>query len=186
MKSQTAARPNDFASLEAEERSNRRKKKKRKYRRRKIRNTRIEDTSESSSISSSSASSRSDHHRLLKRDTMLEKERQKLYRKWKKEAKVEERAKRKLIEENRWYRRLFRHLHSELSILTGNIFCVLAWMESFFANLPLTIGAIALACANLGVDWFKFTEGNLKSCNPVHFHSAQCTFPEVRFRESWP
>jgi hypothetical protein len=55
----------------------------------------------------------------------------------------------------------------------------LMWMESFVANLPLSIGAIALSIANLGVVWFKFAEVNLSSCTPVHFHSSQCSFPEV-------
>lgn len=53
------------------------------------------------------------------------------------------------------------------------------YCEEFIANLPLTIGAIALSTANLGVVWFKFAEVNMESCEPVHFHSAQCTFPEV-------
>ena len=61
------------------------------------------------------------------------------------------------------------------------LFIVFAWTESFIGNLPLTIGAIALASANLGVDWFKFAEENLSSCEPVHFHSKQCNFPEVRY-----
>lgn len=62
----------------------------------------------------------------------------------------------------------------------SSIFPFLAWAESFFANLPLTIGAIALSIASLGVVWFKFAEENMDSCIPVHFHSAQCTFPEVK------
>jgi hypothetical protein len=57
-------------------------------------------------------------------------------------------------------------------------FSMLAWLESFVANVPLTIGAIALAICNTGVVWFKFTEESLTTCEPVHFHSAQCTFPE--------
>ncbi len=35
-----------------------------------------------------------------------------------------------------------------------------------------------MAIALLGVVWFKFVEENLDSCQPVHFHSSQCTFPE--------
>lgn len=62
---------------------------------------------------------------------------------------------------------------------TGLLFRFFARAESFFANLPLTIGAIALSIASLGVVWFKFAEENMDSCIPVHFHSAQCTFPEV-------
>jgi len=59
------------------------------------------------------------------------------------------------------------HLHSTL-----------VYLETFCGNLPLTIGGVALACANLGVDWFKFTEEVLGNCRAVHFHSYQCTFPE--------
>ena len=51
-------------------------------------------------------------------------------------------------------------------------------METFISNIPLTIGAIALAIVTLGVVWFKFAEENLSSCEPVHFHSTQCSFPE--------
>lgn len=51
-------------------------------------------------------------------------------------------------------------------------------IETFISNLPLTVGAIALAIVTLGVVWFKFAEENLDSCQPVHFHSSQCTFPE--------
>jgi hypothetical protein len=65
--------------------------------------------------------------------------------------------------------------------LATKTFDFLTYCEAFFANLPLTIGAIALSTANLGVDWFKFAEENMDSCEPVHFHSAQCTFPEVSY-----
>jgi hypothetical protein len=65
------------------------------------------------------------------------------------------------------------------------MFFLFARVESFFANLPLTIGAIALSIASLGVVWFKFAEENMKSCIPVHFHSAQCTFPEVSRSGNW-
>jgi hypothetical protein len=54
----------------------------------------------------------------------------------------------------------------------------LTYIEAFIANLPLTIGAIAMAVVTLGVVWFKFAEETLASCEPVHFHSSQCTFPE--------
>ena len=79
---------------------------------------------------------------------------------------------------NRWDNRLWRRLVSKN--LANQIFKPFAWAESFFANLPLTIGAISLSAATLGVDWFKFAEENMDSCQRVHFHSAQCTFPEVR------
>ena len=50
--------------------------------------------------------------------------------------------------------------------------------ESYFNNLPLTMGAIAYSFASLGTVWFKFTEEMLSSCVPVHYHSNQCSFPE--------
>jgi hypothetical protein len=68
---------------------------------------------------------------------------------------------------------------SESHVLFQKIVKGLAWVESFLANLPLTIGAIAVSIANLGVVWFKFAEVHLSSCKPVHFHSSQCSFPEV-------
>lgn len=73
---------------------------------------------------------------------------------------------------------LSRGVVTKLGNLSSNVYLFLLWLESFVANLPLTINAIALAIANLGVDWFKFAEENLDSCEPVHFHSSQCSFPE--------
>ena len=58
------------------------------------------------------------------------------------------------------------------------LFRLVVRVETFVANLPLMIGAIAMAVVTLGVVWFKFAEENLASCEPVHFHSSQCTFPE--------
>ena len=116
---------------------------------------------------------------LKKRARLLEKERNKLIKQWRKEAKAEEEAKRKEREEKRWDNRLRRHFHEVWGDFFGRMFKHLTWAEAFIANLPLTIGGVALAFANLGVDWFKFAEENMDSCEPVHFHSAQCTFPEV-------
>jgi hypothetical protein len=50
--------------------------------------------------------------------------------------------------------------------------------EAFISNLPLTIGAIALAWVTMGVDWWKFTEEMLDTCTPAAFRSPQCTFAE--------
>jgi hypothetical protein len=116
---------------------------------------------------------------MHKRASILEKEREKLIKQWRAEARAEDEAVRKREEENRWDRRVARYLESEFTRFMDKSFKFFAWGESFIANLPLTIGAIALALATLGVDWFKFTEENLDSCEPVHFHSAQCTYPEV-------
>jgi len=51
-------------------------------------------------------------------------------------------------------------------------------VENFISNLPLTIGAIALALATLGVVWYKFTEEMLDTCIRVHYHSEQCKYAE--------
>jgi hypothetical protein len=111
---------------------------------------------------------------MKKRSKILEKEREKLISQWKVEAQAEEAANREKLEYNRWDRRLGRHIDKE----AGTFLKFLTWAEAFIANLPLTIGAIALANATLGVVWFKFAEENLESCQPVHFHSSQCNFPE--------
>lgn len=179
MKSQTKSRSSKVGSQDSEDQRKRRSKNKKKHRRRMKREAPLGDSSGSSSVSTSSASSRSDHSRVYNQEIIMDKERQKLYRKWKAEVLAQDEAKRKENEENRWYRRLYRYVKSETSFFVGGLFGALIWTESFLANLPLIIGAIALAFANLGVDWYKFTEENLKSCKPVHFHSAQCTFPEV-------
>jgi hypothetical protein len=73
---------------------------------------------------------------------------------------------------------LGHYLDQRLGDVVDKIVSILAWLESFVANLPSTIGAIAFAICTTGVVWFKFTEENLPSCEPVHFHSSQCTFPE--------
>lgn len=50
--------------------------------------------------------------------------------------------------------------------------------EVFISNLPLTVGAVALAWVTMGVVWFKYTEENIASCVPVHYNSPLCSFPE--------
>lgn len=87
----------------------------------------------------------------------------------------------RIEDHKRWDRRVWCFLGASPRIVEYRLFLLFAWSESFFANLPLTIGAIALSIANLGVVWFKFAEENMASCTPVHFHSKQCSFPEVRF-----
>lgn len=69
-------------------------------------------------------------------------------------------------------------IHSDLNSVTVGMIKLVRWAEAFLANLPLTTGGIALSTANLGVAWFMFVEETLDSCQPVHFHSSQCTFPE--------
>jgi hypothetical protein len=105
---------------------------------------------------------------------MLEKDRAKVYEQWRAEYMAESLRVKRKEEENRWYRRLFisfKQLGKQISRLIMAI-------EMFIANLPVAIGAVAMAVATLGVVWFKFTEENLDSCERVRFHSSQCTFPE--------
>jgi len=113
-----------------------------------------------------------------RRAKLLEKERTKLIQQWREEAKREEEAARRESEANSWYRWLGQQFDSEAQSFLSGSFKFFTWFEAFIGNLPLTIGAVALAIANLGVDWFKFAEENMESCEPVHFHSSQCTFPE--------
>jgi hypothetical protein len=110
---------------------------------------------------------------LDKQEDLIERERAKFIEQWKKEAREEQ-------ERKRWYRRCCRSAGSWLGDFRSEIVKYFRWGRFFIANLPPTVGAIALASANLGVDWFKFAEENMESCSPVHFHSAQCSFPEVR------
>lgn len=126
-----------------------------------------EDYSGYSSSSSSEGSSQGRKKWAQEQARMLEKERAFLLNKWREEARAEDERNRLAAEHNRLHRRIGRYLHSNF-----------AWVEAFISNLPLTIGAISVAFATLGVDWFKFVEENLDSCKPVHFHSSQCTFPE--------
>jgi hypothetical protein len=55
---------------------------------------------------------------------------------------------------------------------------MLATVEVFIANVPLTIGAMGLSWVTMGTVWFKFMEENNDSCRPVHYYSPQCTFSE--------
>lgn len=127
---------------------------------------------------------------------------------WKAEARAEAEATRKGQQTNQWRQRLARYLDSEYGDFMRRLYKILTHMEVFVCNLPLSIGAIAMAICDLGVVWFKFAgectslvalkrvwivcfaadisafcsinslEENLDSCEPVHFHSSQCSFPE--------
>lgn len=106
---------------------------------------------------------------------MLARERAKFIAQWKAEAEAEAELERKHRDANRWHRRLGRQAeHFYLDKLLPFVML----LETFFSNLPLTTGAVALSVVTLGVVWFKFTEMNLSSCHPVDFHSDKCTFPE--------
>ncbi len=84
----------------------------------------------------------------------------------------------KELEEKRCCNRFGRWIGSIAKRFCDDLGTLLCKAESFIGNLPLTIGAVALAVVTLGVVWFKFTEEMIDACVPVHFHSKQCTFPE--------
>ena len=109
---------------------------------------------------------------------MLEKERSKLIEQWKAEARMEAEISRREEDANRWYRRAGRSFARQFHGFKNKAYRTMTLVEAFIANLPLTIGAVAMAVVTLGVVWFKFAEENIDSCEPVHFHSSQCTFPE--------
>lgn len=99
----------------------------------------------------------------------LERKRNRLIQQWK----TEQDASRVENDHSRWNQCFSQSLCSEGLVFVESSMKAFAWIEEFFANLPLTIGAIALATATLGVDWFKFAEENLSTCEPVHFHSCK-------------
>ena len=113
-----------------------------------------------------------------KENRHLERERTLLINQWKAEALAEYEAMRRAEEEARWYNRLHRWGKKNAKAVMGYSKSFLAKAEAVVSNMPLTIGAVALAVVTLGVVWFKFAEENIDSCVSVHFHSEQCTFPE--------
>lgn len=118
-----------------------------------------------------------------KRARVLEKERNRLMAQWKAEAQQEaawsSRYQRTPMASNDDGPGTLDRKWQALSMFwSHHISRIVVTVETFVANLPLTIGAIAMAIVTLGVVWFKFAEENLSSCEPVHFHSSQCTFPE--------
>jgi hypothetical protein len=156
-----------------------RKGRKKKYRQKSSKYKSTSATGSSSESSQDSSDSDFDHRKWTKkRARMLEKERAKLIEQWKAEARQEAELLRKQEESNRWYRRLWRSMSQQLRDFGVATFRALTLVENFIGNIPLTIGAVALAIVTLGVVWFKFAEEFLDSCERVHFHSSQCTFPE--------
>lgn len=152
-----------------------------KRRRRKPKKNRRSRRRKDGESSESSASSKKRNNVYSKKQARaLQKERERLIKEWRAEARALDEKERREREENHWQNRLRRSFDASFNTHYASAFKFFAWTESFLGNLPLTIGAIALAIANLGVDWFKFAEEMMESCEPVHFHSAQCTFPEVR------
>ena len=109
---------------------------------------------------------------------MLIQERAKLLENWKAEARAEVEAQRLEQEKRRWHYRLREWMSLKFVECSKYGEKLLSNFENFISNLPLVIGAVALAIVTLGVVWFKFAEENMNSCQPVHFHSSQCSFPE--------
>ncbi|CAB9509282.1 expressed unknown protein [Seminavis robusta] len=159
-----------------------RRKKKKSRRRARRRNQAVDGNNSGSSQDSeehSSSSSSYDYRQWTRRRSqMLEDERNRLIAQWKAEARAEAIASRRQQEADQWYRRIGRYLDSEFGDILRKAFKVLSFVEAFICNLPLTVGGIAMAIVTLGVVWFKWVEENLDSCEPVQFHSSQCTFPE--------
>lgn len=149
---------------------------KRKMRKKKYKSSRRKSRykfSPNESSDSGASDSSMDYRRwAIKRARMLEKESAKNMEQWKAAFLAKEEKKRQEEEKNRRrFSRWFAKVWSSLIQFIGSI-------EMFIANLPLAIGAVALAIVTLGVVWFKFAEENLSTCERVHFHSSQCTFPE--------
>jgi hypothetical protein len=97
--------------------------------------------------SESTGSSDFDHREWVRKKTarMLEKERMKLIAQWKAEAMKEAQLAREEEEANRWHRRISRSLETRFTTYLGKAFRFLSLLEGFICNMPLTIGAVALA-----------------------------------------
>ena len=134
--------------LEEEKRRLRKKRKKKRKERQKRRESQNQGDD---SASSSSNSSKDRHLWVQRRAQMLEEERVKLIKQWRSEARAEEEAIKREQEYNQWHRRVGRYMREEFGDTMSIAFKFFVWLEAFIANLPLTIGAIALAIANLGV-----------------------------------
>jgi hypothetical protein len=134
--------------LERAERARERKKQRRK--KKKKRETRRRSGHNDSSATSTSSESSIDFSRWVReRAPFLEQERARFIEKWKSEAKEE-------MERRSWTNQLSMAFGQNCNKVSKQVTAKLSEMETFFANLPLTIGAIALSMANLGVVWFKF------------------------------
>jgi len=164
--------------------SRRKAKKEHKKRRRRRRNQQntlsgASDSDDKGGGHSSSSSSYDYRRWTRRRAQMLENERARLIAHWKAEARAETSTSRASTREHSsWPGRIRRILDDEFGGIATKTVNFLISLEAFICNLPLTVGAIAMAIVTLGVVWFKFVEEYLDSCEPVQFHSSQCTFPE--------
>ncbi|GKY98530.1 hypothetical protein MPSEU_000810000 [Mayamaea pseudoterrestris] len=153
-----------------------RRKPQKKKRKKKNRSHAVQQGSDTSDSSLTSNDSMSKDHWMGRRQRMLDIERARLIKQWKSEARAEAHAKRD--NQDCWCAHVSQWL-TDIRDAPSRWQELLLWVEPVVANLPLTIGAIALAVVNIGVDWFKFAEEHDPHCMSVHFHSAsQCSFPE--------
>jgi hypothetical protein len=109
---------------------------------------------------------------------MLHKKHQKLMKQWKAEFFEQAEILRKQEEERSCFNRLKKWTRTKILNCSSMCGSFISDFENFISNLPLTIGAVALAVVTLGTVWFKFAEEMMDTCRPVHFHSNQCTFME--------
>jgi hypothetical protein len=155
-----------------------RKPKKKKYRRKNSKQRTHSDSSDSDQSSSEDEKLLEYRQWTKKRQQMLEKERMKYIEQWKAEARADAEWKRQEEESNQVHRRCWHSIETTFQKIGNESFRLMTYLEAFIGNLPLTICAVAMAIVTLGVVWFKFAEELLDTCEPVHFHSSQCTFPE--------
>ncbi|KAG7356728.1 hypothetical protein IV203_001414 [Nitzschia inconspicua] len=154
------------------------KTKKKKYRRRNLKQRSQDDDSDGNGSSTDEEDALDYRQWTKSRQRKLEKERSKYIEQWKAEARAEADLKRQQEESNQIHRRCWRSIAIMFQKIGFEAFRMMTYLEAFIGNLPLTICAVAMAVVTLGVVWFKFAEEYLDTCEPVHFHSSQCTFPE--------
>lgn len=135
--------------------------------------------SSNSEISSSPLTEREKHTFIQKYLEELDRERQTLLEQWKAEWETE----RKLLEEQERKRQLQqrqrrRKCSTRVKSCLKSIAPMMATLEVFLANLPLTIGAVGLSWVTMGTVWFKFMEEMSPDCHPVHYYAPTCHFPE--------
>lgn len=125
-----------------------RKARKKKYRRKNQKGRMSGDSSDSSEDSSDSDT---DYRQWTKkRARMFEKERMKRIEQWKAEARSEAATSRKKEESDQWHRQIWTTVFTEFQKLGSKTFRGLTLAEAFIGNLPLTVGAVAMAIVTLG------------------------------------
>ena len=87
---------------------------------------------------------------------------------------------RNLLEEkkSRSSQEIYNSIRAYSKEIETRLWQIICMLEVYISNLPSLVGALALAWASMGVDWFKYMEETISACTPVDFHSPRCTFPE--------